>query len=417
MLMPRSYFALHSLMGWCNLTLAATAIYVYLGIPLAMREFGWSGTQIGLFQLSGLPVILKFILASPVDKFRFAQSNYLKWAGLLSLGFMFCLWAMAWADINFQSLFFIALCLSLVGTWLDVPINAFVIQRLPQVERGKSGAIRSAVTALASVIGGGLMLLAYAQWGWQSPFYCFIAMTVIGVSAMLWVHRRYPVQRADELQSRVAISSILLMWRSYFKRSNMIYWNLVLVLHFPFIGAAWLYLKPTLLDLGMTVSEIAWLSAWAGGVAALVSFCYSLTLQRWSIYRALVAFSWVNVTALLGMYSAAVMLWQDWRLIGVVMCVAIALGLSSGVLFAGMMQQCRLELSASDYGVQSSLFSLSRMVVPICAGVLLDRLGFSGMYLGLACCALLVSALLMAMIGRLAIENLCGRVSDGSAES
>lgn len=390
--MQRSYFALHGVMGWCNLTLAASAIYIYLGVPLAMREHGWTGTEIGLFQASGLPVVLKFLMASPVDKFRFTQGNYLKWSALLCIGFILCLWALAGGDIRFQSLFLIALGMTLVSTWLDVPMNAFVLQRLPESERGKSGAIRSAVTALASVMGGGLMLLVYDQWGWQWPFYCFIGMTGVGALAMYWAYCRYPVQ-CDEPQKSTARPSLWTMWRSYFQRPNQRAWNVVLVLHFPFIGAAWLYLKPTLLAFGWTVSEIAWLSAWAGLVAAFAGFCYSQTLKRWSLNRALSAFSIANTLALLGMYGVSVMQWHDWRLVAAVMLVAIALGLSSGVLFAGMMHQCRPELAASDYGIQSSLFSLSRIIVPISAGVLLDRLGFSGMYLGLACCALLVSLL------------------------
>lgn len=388
--MPRSYFALHGVMGWCNVTLAASAIYLYLGVPLAMREYGWSGTEIGLFQASGLPVVLKFLMASPVDKFRFAQDNYLKWSALLCIGFVVCLWALAGVDIRFQSLFLIALGMTLVSTWLDVPINAFVLQRLPESERGKSGAIRSAVTALASVIGGGLMLLVYDSWGWQWPFYSFMIMTGVGVLAMYWAYCRYPVQCYKPQQS-TDVPSLWGMWCSYFQRPNQFAWNVILILHFPFIGAAWLYLKPTLLDFGLTVSEIAWLSAWAGLVAAFAGFCYSQTLKHWSLSRALSAFSLVNTIALFGMYGISVMRWHDWRLIAVVMSVAIALGLSSAVLFAGMMRQCRSELAASDYGIQSSLFSLSRIVVPISAGVLLDRLGFSGMYLGLACCALLVS--------------------------
>ena len=388
--MPRSYFALHGVMGWCNLTLAASAIYLYLGVPLAMREHGWSGTEIGLFQVSGLPVVLKFLMASPVDKFRFSQSNYLKWAALLSIGFVMCLWALAGAAMRFQSLFLIALCMTLVSSWLDVPINAFVLRRLPESERGKSGAIRSSVTALASVMGGGLMLLVYGQWGWQWPFYSFIVMTGVGALFMFWAYCQYPVQH-DEPQQRVEKRSLCEMWRSYFQRPNQLVWNLILVLHFPFIGAAWLYLKPTLLAFGLTVSEIAWLSAWAGLVAAFASFCYSQTLKHWSLSRAVSVFSVINAVALFCMYAASAMQWHDWRLIASVMSVAIALGLSSGVLFAGIMSQCRPELAASDYGLQSSLFSLSRIVVPISAGVLLDRLGFSGMYLGLACCALLVS--------------------------
>ena len=46
------------LLGWLNLALTVPLIYLYIGLPLVMRQNGWSGTQIGLMQLAGLPAML-----------------------------------------------------------------------------------------------------------------------------------------------------------------------------------------------------------------------------------------------------------------------------------------------------------------------------------------------------------------------
>lgn len=47
----------HVLFGWINFALTAPAIYLWLGLPLVMRQQGWSGAEIGLFQLAGLPAV------------------------------------------------------------------------------------------------------------------------------------------------------------------------------------------------------------------------------------------------------------------------------------------------------------------------------------------------------------------------
>lgn len=400
-MMASSYLYFHGVIGWCNFTLTAASIYLYLGVPLMMREYGWSGTEIGLFQMSGLPVMLKFLMASPIDRFRFQQSNYLKWSLLLGGGFLCCLMALSLADIaitTFKTLFIIAVCTTLITSWLDVPINAFAIQRLPENERPKTGAIRSAVMALASVVGGGVMLLVYARFGWAWPFYIFGLMALLCGVLLYIAHARYPMIGSERFNSKnpsivTSRESLFVMWKGYFQRSDMVMWNIILVLYFPFIGAAWLYLKPVMLDLGLSIDSIAWIASYSGVLAALSSFFYSLCISRISPYRFLFAFSVVNVIALGSMNLAVAMEWADWRLICAVFVVAIALGLSSGVLFALIMVHSRPHLSASDYGLQASLFSLSRILVPISAGIILDRMGYVGMFSWLMAGALVVCVL------------------------
>lgn len=392
-----SYLYLHGVIGWCNFALTSTAIYLYLGLPLIMREHGWSGTEIGLFQMSGLPVLFKFIFASPIDRFRFKQSNYVKWSLVLGCAFLVCLFALSSLDIaetSFKTLFIIALCTSFVVSWLDIPINALAIQRLPEVERPKTGVIRSSVTSLSSVIGGGLMLLVYANYGWAWPFYLFAFMTLLAGMLLVSAGQAFPpIQEEDAKLLPTKTLSFFAMWKGYFQRPNMTMWNIILMVYFPFVGAAWLYLKPTMLDMGIELENVAWIASVAGVVAALASFIYSLYIQKLSPYRSLFSFSIVNVLALFGMYMAVSMAWLDWRLMVAVMGLAIALGLSAGVLFGLIMTYSRTTLSASDYGLQSSLFSFTRMLVPISAGIMLDKIGYSGMYLGLMCGAVIVCGL------------------------
>jgi MFS family permease len=148
-----------------------------------------------------------------------------------------------------------------------------------------------------------------------------------------------------------------------------------------------------MLDLGLSIDSIAWIASGSGVLAALASFCYSFFIARISPYRALFLFSLVNVIALGGMCLTVTMVWSDWRLICAVLGVAIALGLSSGVLFGLIMAYSRPDFSASDYGLQSSLFSFSRILVPISAGIILDKMGYVGMFVWLIVGALVVCVL------------------------
>jgi len=50
---PRLW-SLQLLFGWMNLVLAVPCIYLMLGLPLVLRQHGWTGTDIGLLQLAAL---------------------------------------------------------------------------------------------------------------------------------------------------------------------------------------------------------------------------------------------------------------------------------------------------------------------------------------------------------------------------
>ncbi|MDE8601405.1 MFS transporter [Marinomonas sp. RSW2] len=392
-----SYFRLHCTIGWCNFVLTSTSIYLYLGLPLIMREQGWSGTEIGLFQMSGLPVVLKFLFASPIDRFRFKYSNYVKWSFVLGCVFLLCLFVLSSLKVEtmtFKTLFIIALFTSFVVSWLDVPVNALAIERLPELERSKTGVIRSSVTAFSAVIGGGLMLLVYASLGWSWPFYLFVFMALLAGILLVTVGHVFPPIKDEKANERSGKTlSFFTMWKGYFQRPNMGMWNVLLMVYFPFIGTAWLYLKPVMLDMGIGLENVAWIASLCGVLAALASFTYSLFMYQFSPYRVLFLFSILNVLALFGMYIVVSMAWSDWRLIVAVMGVSIVLGLSSGVLFGLIMNYSRTAFSASDYGLQSSLFSFTRILVPISAGIILDKTGYSGMYLWLILGAVVVCIL------------------------
>ena len=165
-------WGLQLLFGWMNLVLAVPSIYLMLGMPLVMRQHGWTGTEIGLFQLAALPVIFKFILAMPVQRVRLGGGHFVHWLWLLGL-----LLLALYVGIGRQNLiehrlplFALTFAISIAVTWMDIPLNALAVQWLPRVEQLRAGSIRSAALFVGAVVGGGAMLIVQARWGWQAPF-------------------------------------------------------------------------------------------------------------------------------------------------------------------------------------------------------------------------------------------------------
>ncbi|WCN11601.1 MFS transporter [Marinomonas mediterranea] len=398
--MKRHILYKHFAVSWSNFILTAMTIYLFLGMPLAMRQHGWSGAEIGMFQLAGLPVLLKFFMGAPIERFAFKQANYFKWSLLLSVGVAIGLFLLSRADIehvSFSQVFFATILTSVFATWLDIPVNALAIRLLDEKEQLRNGVLRSSVAALASIVGGGIMIFVYSDYGWQAPIYVFMFALILSLILLFLLEKQEKNVGSTSVYSMKKKGGLSLL-KGYFHQPDKRWWHLILVFYFPFIGCAWLFLKPTLLDFGVSLDDIAWLATLGGIVAAIASFSYAVVLKRLPGRGLLLSASVFNIIALYIMLSLTMALPERWQLITAVVVLAIALGLSSGVIMGIMMTQCRQQHEAFDYSLQSSLFALSRMLVPALAGVLLDKLGYQGLYGGLLVGAVAVTMVTFLML-------------------
>ncbi|BBT16626.1 hypothetical protein WP8S17C03_26750 [Metapseudomonas otitidis] len=381
-----SHWPLQLLLGWVNFAMTAPLIYLYLGLPLVMRQHGWSGTEIGLFQLAGLPAVLKFVLGAPVDRWARGAPGYRHWSLVLMAGYAASLVGLACLGIEqpgFVPLFALAMLASLLGTWADAPVNALAIRCLPAEERQRAGIIRSAASSLGAVVGGGVMLMLQARAGWAWPFWALSGGLLLAALG-LWLIPRATLAQADGVQARqVGVGQ----WLAYFSSTERRRWVVMLMLYFPFIGAAWVYLKPLLLDQGLPPEQVALVAGVLGGVVGAGGSALGGYLARRSgLQRALPACALAGVAALGALAgtvaSGAGVPW----LVTCTLLLALVMGASAGLLFGMMMNHTRAGLTAVDYGLQSSLFVLTRTLVPMLAGILLDRLGYLGMLAGLILC-------------------------------
>ncbi|MDH1162172.1 MFS transporter, partial [Pseudomonas otitidis] len=264
-----SHWPLQLLLGWVNFAMTAPLIYLYLGLPLVMRQHGWSGTEIGLFQLAGLPAVLKFVLGAPVDRWARGAPGYRRWSLVLMAGYAASLVGLACLGIEqagFVPLFVLAMLASLLGTWADAPVNVLAIRCLPAEERQRAGIIRSAASSLGAVVGGGVMLMLQARAGWAWPFWALSGGLLLAALG-LWLIPRATLAQADDVQARqVGVGQ----WLAYFSNAERHRWVVMLMLYFPFIGAAWVYLKPLLLDQGLPPEQVALVAGVLGGVVGAV---------------------------------------------------------------------------------------------------------------------------------------------------
>ncbi|MFV0456503.1 MAG: MFS transporter [Pseudomonas sp.] len=390
---PHSWWPQQLLIGWLNLVLAAPIIYLFVGLPLVMRQHGWSGTEIGLMQLAGLPAVLKFVLAAPLDRWHLGKASYRNWAIMLSTGYALVLLLLAANDLastSYPLMFVLVMVASLLGTWADVPVNALAIRILPGSERIRAGSIRSLAMSLAAIAGGGLMLVLQARLGWAWPFVVMAASILPCVILLRWIGTDGSVGRSSGQSPSAGFRELI----GYFHVAEHRFWTLLLLFYFPAIGAAWVYLKPLMLDHGFAQEQVAWSIGVIGGlVAAVASMLAGHLIRVIGVRVALPLFAVLNALVMAGLAAVVMAELGGAALMAAAMALALAMGASAGLLFGLMMNHARQPLAAIDYGVQSSLFVASRTMAPLLAGVLLDGLGYGGMLTGLVLTLCLVCLL------------------------
>lgn len=397
---------LQLLFGWLNLVLAVPSIYLMFGMPLVMRQYGWSGTEIGLFQLAGLPAVFKFALAVPVQRVRLGKGHLVHWLLLLGVVLLGLYWLIGRQNLIEErvALFAMTFAISILVTWMDIPLNALAVQWLPRSEQLRAGSIRSAALFLGAIIGGGVMLLVQSRFGWQAPFLLMGLGLLIGAVPLLMLRRREQAQAPVEQGPQPGVLSD---WVSFFSQPAARQWTWLLLTGFPFIGAAWLYLKPLMLDQGMPMEQVAWLVGIAGGTTgALFSLIGGRLVPVLGAARAIVVYL---LAAFLALLLLTVTVWLQlgptWLIVSV-LCLAASMGAVSALMFGLTLFFTRRQRNASDYGLQSSLFVITRLAVPVAAGLLLDRLGHHGM---LACLSV---GVLVAFLLAWRVRHSIGRSTD-----
>lgn len=377
-----------ALFGWVNFALTAPAIYLWVGLPLVMRQHGWSGTEIGLFQLAGLPAVFKLFLALPVQRWRPGRRPHLRWAWLTGGGYLLSLLGLAalGADSHKGLLFALTFLAALSATWADIPVNALAIQLFSPEERPLAGGVRSAVTFAGAIAGGGIMLLVQQALGWAVPFFILGACLLSALALLAVVRETEPVPDPQALPPFGA-------WRGFFRQAGAGTWTVALLGYFPFVATAWVYLKPLLLDRGFPANEVALIAGVGGGALGALASLAAGCLPRHRVPGILPLSAGANVVTLALLALAAAYATGPW-LVAAAALLAVAMGVASSLAFALMMEFARPSQRAADYGLQASLFALGRIAVAPLAGLLLDRLGYPGMLAALAAAALLIAVLI-----------------------
>lgn len=343
-------------------------------LPVFLRERGVSLAAIGLTSLLYLPWALKFAWAPFVDR----ASSRKRW--ILPLQWSAAALMVVLGSLDFTSDTGMLLILAgvvvanLLAATQDIATDGLAVDILTPDERGPGNGVQVAAYRLGMMVGGGALLVAFAQIGWGGAFGAMSGLLVLATLPIL-LYREGPRR-----PSAVRDAGWWPTLRSFVTSPGMATWLLALVAYKGADAMASHMARPLLVDLGYTKADIGRILGLGGSVAGLLGALVGgvgvrvvgrrAGLLGFGMFQAVAVGGYLAFTETFGGPPTEATVWA------VMMLDTFAGGTATAALFTLMMDACRPGTEGSDYTLQASAVVLGTGVTASVSGAVVEAIGW-----------------------------------------
>jgi len=249
-------------------------------LPVILRAQGVSLAHIGGFGLLMLPWSIKIFWAPWVDRHALSRlGHYRSWilptqfltVGVLCILSFFPIQALDQPFYLFA--FFISLLLmNLTGATQDIATDALAVNLLKHDQQHWGNTFQVIGSRLGFIVGGGAVLWCLDWLTWQPTFLLLAALVFLNTLPVLLFkepkHAAYSVHQLKPSQQNLVIK--IKAYLSYFSQNKELRsWLVVLITFKVADGLAGPLLKPLMVDMGLSFTQIGVYITMLGAVAAL----------------------------------------------------------------------------------------------------------------------------------------------------
>ncbi|KLE09342.1 MFS transporter [Aliarcobacter butzleri L355] len=361
-------------------------IFFVMGLPMILQIKGFDASLIGIFQLAGLPMIFKFLMSPPIDKIVFEKKHYKKWTFYIGILYILLLTIISFLSLenSIYPIFIAILITAFISTFMDIPLNALAIKIFTKEQSLGAGSYKISAYSMASLLGGGIFLLVFNHLGWNLTFILMALLVLFSLIALYFIEENDEIIYVEKISSKNIIT--------FFKQKDIGIWIFILSFYFVSISALWVFMKPYLIHKGVKPDDVAiWVGIYGSFIAILGGALSNYIGKKFSKKSLLIIFMFFNI------FSTSLLIFIEqynltfYYLIISVTFIALAIALSSAIIFSMIMDYSRKESRAIDYSVQSSIFSFTRIISAVIAGIIVSNFGFDKMFIFELFCLVLVT--------------------------
>jgi len=365
-------------------------------LPPLLRSYGVNLEVIGIVSALAAPWALKFMWAPVLDRFGSIRYGFRKsWIIPLQGCFVGVLVLISMVDPEgfrggaYNMLFFLLFLSNLVAATQDIATDGMAVEILSPAERGPGNGVQVAGYRVGMMLGGGVVLILLDYLGWAMAFYCLAVLIILATVPVL-VYREPPLPRA---RPHTEPRHLFYTFLDFIRQPRIWPWILVVALYKAGDAFGSGMTKPMLIDSGLSVVTVGWLSGVVGMVAGIAgALTGGFIILRLGRVRALLWFGLFQALSILGYYLIA----RGETGLPFICVVSVFEhfigGMATAALFTLMMDACRVGYAGTDYTVQAS-------IQVIVAGGLHMLSGFSAGYLGYEVHFMLSFAISLIILG------------------
>lgn len=381
----------HSLLASLYISQYIPMMFVLNSLPVFLREEGVSLEQIGLLSMVALPVALKFLWSPVIDRFGYTRwGHYRFW--IFTLQFLLGCTTLLGIFLDIQKDWLYLVLLSLVwcvlSTTQDIAADALAIEILPPSERGIGNAMQKGGNYLGAVIGSGGMLILLDRVGWSNTVLAMAAIIFIAlIPLLIYKDLEKPIvnpkvkSKIDPTKKSV-ITSYFNIFLDFYRRPQMGRWLIILLLYMFGASLAWGMMRPLLVDLGLSKTEIGLMVgvvSFSSGIFGAIAAGFLVkplgrkkSLLFTGIFMAFTLLLWLLPT--FG-YKQSVILY--------LISILAQIGMSAveTVLAAIMMDKSSLANAGTDFTVQTSVMYFSGIFAMGISGKVAEVFSYGGLFL------------------------------------
>lgn len=364
-------------------------------LPVILRANGVSLTHIGGFGLLMAPWALKVLWAPWVDRYGSAEwGHYRSWiipTQLFTVMILVVLSFLPIVSLNdpiYLFGFFIALLLmNSVGATQDIATDGLAVSILKGEQQQTGNMFQVVGSRLGFIVGGGAILWALDWLNWQSTFLILAGIVLLNTLPVLFYREPKHLEKtSDQKHTRPTAAQWLDAIQSYLQYflSNrlMLSWLVVMGVIKVTDGLSGPVIKPLLVDLGLSLTQIGVNITMLGAFAALIGAGLgSLCLQYLSRHKALLWFSILKLISLAGFAYLAYLHAQHvqidrWLIYLINALEDLFSAMLLVILLTLVMQYSRKQHAATDFTFQVSLMAMVSGGLYTLSGIAGDYLGY-----------------------------------------
>ncbi|MBA8821940.1 MFS transporter [Ochrobactrum sp. P6BS-III] len=389
---------LYTVLGGLYLAQGIPTYLLLVALPPLMRESGASRTAIGLFYLLMIPLIAKFAIAPLVDRYPLIASwgHRRSWVIVTQLLVSFGIACMAFVEPQQAgALFAICLCITLLSSLQDIATDGYAVRHLNDKTRATGNAIQAGAVALGVIVGGTLALVLFHKIGWRPTIFIVAGLSLLPLLAGLWMD-----ETGEQKQRRDKPHASL---KRFFQQPNA--W-LILCFALTYRASEGMVRGMEgsyLVDIGLPLSWIGYLSGAAAASAGLIGAVLAALLIRWTgLFSALVLLGLFRSLCFLAFSFNAAEIWPGVTVAMTVSAIQTFLRYMELVaIYSLFMKASSSDQPGTDFTILACAELLIYLVGSSVAGFLADKFGYAHLFTLATVLSLLGIALTFYILRRL----------------